>query len=130
MKGDDQRMLISLYHDRTFWEKNIKFDENSLIFLTIGITVDKDNGYYYLDNDKVIIKSTGLSPCFIHGPVNTDLCPVLKAHGYDISECKNRPWNHYIGVLPHYLPLFYGEIICLFLFIIVSIFMYKKRRGH
>jgi hypothetical protein len=125
---DDQILIINICkNNKNFFTKNIAIDNNSEIFYNTYGKVDKlqfnfnVTDIFYINKNKLYIKDTDISPCFIHGPANTNLNNVCSFYNLPISKKSSRDMLYRIKLYakPQYLKKFSDEIFKLKLFVIV-----------
>jgi len=125
---DDQMLIINICkNNKNFFTKNIAIDNNSEIFYNTYGKVDKlqfnfnVTDIFYINKNKLYIKDTDISPCFIHGPANTNLNNVCSFYNLPISKKSSRDMLYRIKLYakPQYLKKFSDEIFKLKLFVIV-----------
>ncbi len=122
-KLDDQRMLMSLcLSSSSFFDKNIKIDKQSLLFLNI---TPKDlnetgNNLYRPEKNRIVITETGIEAAFVHGPGNTSLESILRIYGYNPEEQDHRGNNYFILAAGSYSKFFWPELL---IFSIIIVFL-------
>jgi hypothetical protein len=130
-KLDDQQMFLnSCLSNNTFFHENIKMDDDSNIFLnvktkdTFSNVVDLDDPSLFTIDKKQnkILNSSGMEPCFLHGPGEVNLQFVFDLYNYDLRTISERNDSDY--KLSHYIKFFIREIVIgiILLFILLYLF--------
>jgi len=127
---DDQALLIYTINNNKEFAKNIKIDINNNIFFNINSLLDTEcklNDTFDIKNNKLYIKNTNISPCFIHGPGNTNLNEICNFYKLPIAKNISRNGLYRINTYtkPYYLIKFIDEFkILLVLLVLYLIFIY------
>lgn len=115
---DDQVLIINVCKNYDFYKKYIAIDKDSKIFYNTYGNVDKlqfdfnlEDIFYTKDN-KLYIKDTDVSPCFIHGPGNANLNEICKYYELPIREKSSRDMMYRIKLYtkPQYMSKFSDEL--------------------
>jgi len=135
---DDQVLLINTCKKNKLYKNFVAIDNNSEIFYnTYGIVDNLEFNFEITDifdikNNKLYLKSTDISPCFIHGPGNTNLNNLCNFYDLPISKKSSRDYVYRIKTYtkPQYLEKFSDEInmfkMFWIIFIIIIIGFYVK----
>ena len=137
MQTDDQILLIKTCKKYNLYNKLVLIDKNSEIFYnTYGNTENLEFNFEVTDifdikNNKLYIRNTDISPCFIHGPGNVNLNSLCNFYDLPLSKKSNRGMLYRLNVYskPQYLEKMSDEInklitICIFcIMIIVGLYL-------
>jgi hypothetical protein len=123
---DDQVLLINMCrNNKNFFNQNIAIDVNSTIFYnTFGHTVDFNFDVldlFYINNNKLYLHYTDISPCFIQGPGNTNLNNLCNFYNLPLGKKTSRDTVYRLKTYtkPQYLKKFSDEIIKIKLIILI-----------
>jgi hypothetical protein len=130
---DDQILLINTCKKNKLINNFVAIDKNSEIFYNTYGNVNKlefnfeITDIFDIKNNKLYLKSTNISPCFIHGPGNTNLNNLCNFYDLPISTKISRDYIYRLKtyIKPQYLVKFSDEInkiiiICLIYVLIVT----------
>jgi hypothetical protein len=135
---DDQVLIINVCNNHDFYKKYIAVDKNSEIFYNTYGNVDNLEFDFNLDdifdikNDKLYIRHTDISPCFIHGPANVNLNEVCNFYDLPVSKKTSRDMMYRIKLYtkPQYMERFSDEFykmrMFFLYFLIVLIGLYAR----
>jgi hypothetical protein len=128
LKLDDQRMLMSLCKiPNGYFEQHVSLDAEGLIFLNLNTTIKPwskeielkhSHSLITIRNAKVIVKQTDLPPCFIHGPGDVNLKPIIELYGYSTELVISKSNDYCIRMIKEHWSLFLIEFI-----LVVSVVM-------
>jgi hypothetical protein len=135
---DDQILLVDTCKNNKLIKDFVAIDKNSEIFFNTYGNVNyfefnfDITDIFDIKNNKLYIKSTDISPCFIHGPANTNLNSICNFYGLPIRKRSSRDYIYRIKTYgkPQYLEKFSDEInkfiIFWIIFIIIISGLYLK----
>jgi hypothetical protein len=136
---DDQILIINVCNNYNFYKKYIAIDKNSKIFYNTYGNVDKLQFDFNLEDifdikdNKLYLRHTDISPCFIHGPGNANLNELCKYYGLPIIKKSSRDMMYRIKIYtkPQYITKFSEEfykimIFFLYFFIIIIGLYYRE----
>lgn len=126
---DDQR-IITTYCDN-HKHSDIAIDINDNIFLTVannGNNINNilkdDNPDIIINNDHVTSRKSQIEPCFVHGPMSTNLSRILDAYKLHDPPPLPRSNSRSFGKMIYYLRFFIAEIT-IAIIIIISIILIR-----
>lgn len=138
---DDQVLLINICNNnKKFFNRYVAVDINNHIFYnTFGYTVDFDFkvlDLFYISNNKLYVKDTDSSPCFIQGPGNTNLNNLCNFYNLPLELKTSRDLVYRLKTYtkPQYLDNFSDEITKIIIFFITVILiisgLYIKKKYY
>jgi hypothetical protein len=93
---DDQVLIINVCNNYEFYRDHIAVDKNSEIFYnTYGNVNNLEfdfnlNDFFDIKQNKLFLKQTDISPCFIHGPANVNLSEICRFYDLPLSKKTSR----------------------------------------
>lgn len=135
---DDQILLINTCKKNKLIKDFVAIDKNNDIFYNTYGNVDnlefnfKITDIFDIKNNKLYLKSTKISPCFIHGPGNTNLNNLCNFYNLPLGKKSTRDYVYRIKtyIKPQYLEKFSDEInkfiIFFTIFVLITIGFYMK----
>ncbi len=129
---DDQKMFMTFCRTANhFYNEHVKIDKQSKLFLNVSpkylaiptVEID-DYELFTRDGDRrIVVTETMLEPCFIHGPGNAKLEPILQMYGYDVPVDASRDHEYYPNAIKTYCKYFWPELLLLLITIAVIILL-------
>jgi uncharacterized protein YlzI (FlbEa/FlbD family) len=137
---DDQILIINICkNNKTFFSQNVDIDKTSDIFFNTYGNVDNlqfdfnVTDIFNIKDNELYIKDTDISPCFIHGPANTNLNSVCIFYNLPIRKKSSRDMMYRIKLYtkPQYMSKFSDElnkikIFFLYYFIMIFYLYYRE----
>jgi hypothetical protein len=135
---DDQMLLINTCKKNKLYKNLVAIDKNSEIFFNTYGNIDNlefnfnVTDIFDIKNNKLYIKSTDISPCFIHGPGNVNLNNLCNFYDLPlgIKTSRDNIYRIKLYTKPQYLEKFSDEInkmlIFCTIFVIIIIGFYIK----
>jgi uncharacterized protein YlzI (FlbEa/FlbD family) len=123
---DDQMMLINVCNNKEFYNKYITIDFKNELFYNITGVVDamiNISELFTIKNNRLYVKNTDISPCFIHGPGSIDLNNICNFYNLPLGKKTPRDFLYRIKLYtkPQYLSRFTNEITMIIIFVLILI---------
>lgn len=127
---DDQRILTHVCNDDEFVGKYIRYDHDSYIFFTIPIpnsafdrmanhTFHPDQKIYNVKDNRLYLKKTDTSPCFIHGNANANMDYLMDL--YQLPKRRDMRRTYFFTTFMHQSKFFKLELFVIFVMIVIFV---------
>lgn len=119
------------------WDKNVAVDSQGLLFLNV-LHPSCPQLFHLSANDKpktthrsvVVSNRSGLEPCFLHGPAQTDLSGFLELYGLNPIQNPFLPghfWSIFMNNKSCYIPEIVATTLMLLVILWMAWFLFRKR---
>lgn len=121
---DDQRILTEICSDDAFFDHYFVMDVNSVIFYNIPM----NSHYHVIKDNQLLLKKTGMSPCFLHGWGDQDMSLYLSLYNLP-SDKKKRHFTE-LKKFQHFYRFFYMEFFLVCFIILTVVFWIRQQKPN
>ena len=126
---DDQKILTALCNDTAFTDPVIAYDYSSSIFYTVSLPLSTyqllfsnkfypDPRFHFIRDNRLYLRETNQSPCFIHGIANTNMDFLIDL--YRLPPRTSVRTHYQFSIFLYYCRIFRYEIMLIVVVLLLS----------